>query len=56
MISLGANYKGAIGYEMGKRLNKNSSKSQTAGFSEPVLIFGKNNSKTLDDIFDSLSV
>jgi len=51
MISLGANYKGAIGYEMGKRLNKNSDKSQTAGFSEPVLIFGKNCQKSLDDIF-----
>jgi hypothetical protein len=56
MISLGANYKGAIGYEMGKRLNKNSSKSQTAGFSEPVLIFGKKNSKTLDDIFGGLDI
>lgn len=50
MISIGANYKGAIGYEMGKRVNKNSEKSQTAGFSEPVLVFGKNCEKTLDDI------
>jgi hypothetical protein len=54
MISLGANYKGSIGYEMGKRLNKNSDKSQTAGFSEPVLIFTKKNERTIDDIFNNL--
>jgi hypothetical protein len=51
MISLGANYKGAIGYEMGKRVNKNSNKSQTAGFSEPILIFAKDDQTTIDQIF-----
>lgn len=51
MISLGANYKGAIGYEMGKRINSNNTNSQKAGFGEPVLIFGKKCEKTIDDIF-----
>jgi hypothetical protein len=54
MTSLGATYKGAVGYEMGKRLNKNNSQSQTAGFSEPVLVFGKKSELSLDDLFSPL--
>jgi hypothetical protein len=54
MTSLGATYKGAVGYEMGKRLNKNNSQSQTAGFSEPVLVFGKRSELSLDDLFSPL--
>lgn len=54
MISIGANYKGAIGYQLGKRINSNNKKSQTAGFSEPVLIFGKKDDRNIDEIFQKM--
>lgn len=48
---IGGEYIGAIGYELGKRINSNNKKSQQSGFAEPILIFSKTKNKNLNDIF-----
>lgn len=56
MGSIGATYMGAIGYELGKRINHNNTKSSGAGFSEPVLVFGKKPTKNLQTLIDEFVV
>jgi hypothetical protein len=53
MKSIGSTYHGSIGYSLGKRINMNNKKSQTAGFCEPVLIFSKNSNVLIESILNS---
>lgn len=50
MKSIGAEYLGAIGYEIGKRLNHNNRNSQAQGFCEPILVFGKGDCVSLENL------
>lgn len=50
MKSIGAIYCGAIGYEIGKRINRNNEYSQSKGFCEPVLVFRKGDGPSLNDL------
>ena len=50
MRDIGATYLGAIGYEIGKRINHNNKNSQAQGFCEPVLVFGKGHCKPLEEL------
>lgn len=50
MQTLGATYCGAIGYEIGKRINSNNTGSQVRGFAEPILVFRKGDGPDLADL------